>query len=106
MGGLLSISGYYMASYVTKEFALRHGKAYPPNFLNRIKRRDLRLLGISVGAVLGVAFEAMVGLGVLSHLCVVGILVRGWRQGSRFRPAVPPRHVPLGLKKAPSSAVI
>ena len=106
MGGLLSISGYYMASYVTKEFALRHGKAYPPNFLNRIKRRDLRLLGISVGAVLGIAFEAMVGLGVLSHLCVVGILVRGWRQGSRFRAAVPPRHVPLGLKKAPGSAVI
>ncbi len=105
MGGLLSISGYYMASYVTKEFALRHGKAYPPNFLNRIKRRDLRLLGISVGAVLGIAFEAMVGLGVLSHLCVVGILVRGWRQGSRFRPAVLHRRA-LGQKKAPGAAVI
>jgi len=87
MAGLGSISGFLMASYVTKEFALRHGRAYPSGFLNRIKRRDLRLLGISVGAVLGLAFEAMVALGVLSHLCVVGILIRGWRQGGRPEPA-------------------
>ncbi len=105
MGGLLSISGYYMASYVTKEFALRHGKAYPPNFLNRIKRRDLRLLGISVGAALGVAFEAMVGLGVLSHLCVVAILVQGWRRRSPYAPAVSPKPA-LDLEKAPGSAVV
>ena len=102
MGGLLSISGYYMASYVTKEFALRHGKAYPPNFLNRIKRRDLRLLGISAGAVLGIAFEAMVGLGVLSHLCVVGILVQGWRQRNPYAPALSPKRA-LDLEKAPPS---
>lgn len=68
-----------MASYVTKEYALRHGKPYPPDFLNRIKRRDLRLLGIAVGAVLGVAFQTMVALGVLSHVCVAGILAHGWR---------------------------
>ena len=79
MGGILSLSGFFMASYVTKEYALRHGKPYPPDFLNRIKRRDLRLLGIAVGAVLGVAFQAMVALGVLSHVCVAGILARGWR---------------------------
>jgi CDP-L-myo-inositol myo-inositolphosphotransferase len=105
MGGLLSISGYYMASYVTKEFALRHGKAYPPNFLNRIKRRDLRLLGISVGAVMGIAFEAMVGLGVLSHLCVMAILVQGWRQRSPYAPAVSPKRA-LDLEKAPGPAVV
>ena len=84
-GGFLSLSGYFMAGYVTKEYALRHGKAYPPDFLNRIKRRDLRLLGIAVGAALGVAFQAMVALGVLSHLCVAGILARGWRQGGPGR---------------------
>jgi len=106
MGGLFSISGYYMASYVTKEFALRHGKAYPPNFLNRIKRRDLRLLGISVGAVIGIAFEAMVGLGVLSHLCVVAILVQGWRQRSPYAPAVSPKRRALDLEKTPGPAVV
>ena len=105
LGGLVSISGYLMGSYATKEFALRHGKAYPPDFLNRIKRRDLRLLGISVGAVMGFAFEAMVGLGVLSHLCVVGIMVRGWRQEGPLRPTVSPRRA-LYLKKAADSAVV
>ena len=106
MGGLLSLSGYYMASYVTKEFALRHGKAYPPNFLNRIKRRDLRLLGISVGAVMGIAFEAMVSLGVLSHLCVVAILVQGWRQRRPYAFAVSPKRRALDLEKAPGPAVV
>ena len=105
MGGFLSLSGYFMASYVTKEYALRHGKPYPPDFLNRIKRRDFRLLGISVGAVLGVAFQAMVALGVLSHLCVAGILARGWRQGGRFQPAASSRRA-LALEKAPGSTVV
>jgi len=105
MGGFLSLSGYFMASYVTKEYALRHGKPYPPDFLNRIKRRDLRLLGISVGAVLGVAFHAMVALGVLSHLCVAGILARGWRRGDRFQPAASSRRA-VALEKAPGSTVV
>ena len=105
MGGMLSISGFFMASYVTKEYALRYGKPYPSDFLNRIKRRDLRLLGISVGAVLGVAFQAMVALGVLSHLCVVGILARGWQQGRRLAPVTSTRRVPV-LTKVPGSAVL
>ena len=105
MGGFLSLSGFFMASYVTKEYALRHGKPYPADFLNRIKRRDLRLLGISVGAVFGVAFQAMVALGVLSHLCVAGILARGWQHGRRVRPAAPLEPTPV-LKKTPGSAVV
>ena len=105
MGGFLSLSGFFMASYVTKEYALRHGKPYPPDFLNRIKRRDLRLLGISIGAVLGVAFQTMVALGVLSHLCVAGILARGWQQGRRVRPAATVRPAPA-LEKAPGQAVV
>jgi len=105
MGGFLSLSGFFMASYVTKEYALRHGKPYPPDFLNRIKRRDLRLLGISAGAVFGVAFQTMVALGVLSHLCVAGILARGWQQGRHRPPGTLTRRAPV-LKKAPGSAVV
>lgn len=105
MGGIFSISGFFMASYVTKEYALRYGKPYPSDFLNRIKRRDLRLLGISVGAVLGVAFQAMVALGVLSHLCVAGILARGWQQGRRAQPAPSLGPAPV-LEKAPDSVVL
>jgi CDP-L-myo-inositol myo-inositolphosphotransferase len=77
--GLFALSGFLLASYVTKEFALRHGSEYPNDRLNRLKRRDLRLFGLFCGALLGEAFTALVLLGLLSHACVLGILYRGWR---------------------------
>jgi hypothetical protein len=81
--------GALFASYVTKEFALRHGREYPNDVLNRLRRRDLRLFGIGCGALLGVGFEAMVLLGVVSHLCAAGMLLRAWRRQGPFgyRPA-------------------
>jgi phosphatidylglycerophosphate synthase len=36
LGGLVFISGYLMGSYATKEFAMRYGKAYPPDFLTAL----------------------------------------------------------------------
>jgi CDP-L-myo-inositol myo-inositolphosphotransferase len=88
-GGLVSATGFLLASYVIKEFAVRHGRAYPNDFFNRLRRRDLRLFGIFCGALVGQAFYAMVALGVLSHLCAVGMLLRGWRRGGPYlyRPA-------------------
>ncbi len=84
LGGSLAVTGFLLASYVTKEFALRHGREYPNDVLNRLRRRDLRLFGISVGALLGVAFEAMVVLGLISHLCAAGMLVRAARRQGPF----------------------
>jgi len=81
LGGLFALSGFLLASYVTKEFALRHGSAYPNDWINRLKRRDLRLLGVCCGGLIDQAFAALVALGALSHACVAGILVRGWRTG-------------------------
>ncbi len=78
----MALAGFILASYTTKEYAIRHERSYPNDVLNRLKRRDLRLLGICVGAVVGVPFAAMVALGLLSHACVFGILIRGWRLGS------------------------
>jgi CDP-L-myo-inositol myo-inositolphosphotransferase len=80
VGGFVAATGFLLASYVTKEFALRHAREYPNDVLNRLRRRDLRLFGIFCGALVGHEFAAMVGLGVLSHLCAVGILLRGWRR--------------------------
>jgi phosphatidylglycerophosphate synthase len=79
IGAVVAISGFLLASYVTKEFALRHGEDYPNDRLSRLKRRDLRLFGIFLGALAGRPFEALVLVGALSHACVVGILYRGWR---------------------------
>ncbi len=77
--GFLTACGFILASYVTKEFAIRHGRPYPNDILNRLKRRDLRLLLICLGAVVGRPFEALVLAGAVSHACVIGVLIKGWR---------------------------
>jgi CDP-L-myo-inositol myo-inositolphosphotransferase len=76
--GFLAAFGFILASYVTKEFAIRTRRPYPNDLLNRLKRRDLRILLICLGAVVGRPFEALVLAGLLSHLCVVGVLIKGW----------------------------
>ena len=76
--GFLTACGFILASYVTKEFAIRHERPYPNDILNRLKRRDLRLLLICFGAVVGRPFEALVLTGTISHACVIGILFKGW----------------------------
>ena len=80
--GMVAATGFILVSYVTKEFKLRHQSDYPHDFLDRVKHRDLRVLVIAAGAVLGLAFEALWVVGVLSHAVVAGIMVRGWRYGS------------------------
>lgn len=80
ISGMLSASGFILASYITKEYQLRFGRPYPNNLVNRIKRRDLRVFAIALGAVAGYPFEALLGVGILSHLCVFIILILGRRK--------------------------
>jgi hypothetical protein len=77
---MVAVSGFILVSYVTKEFTLRHESAYPNDLLDRVKHRDLRLLVLSVGAVTGFPFQALVLAGVFSHALVVSIMLRGWRR--------------------------
>ena len=89
LGGLAASTGFLLASYSTKEFALTHGVPYPNNVLNRLKRRDLRLLVMCCGGVVGYPYHAMVVMGLVTHALVVGILVNGWRLRSGYaRPAL------------------
>jgi len=83
IGGVAAATGFILASYVTKEFELRHGRPYPNDFLAKLKKRDLRLFTISIGGVLGSPYLAAVGVGVVSHLCILGILSRGWKEGKQ-----------------------
>ena len=76
--GFLAAFGFVLGSYVTKEFAIRHDRPYPNDVFNRLKRRDLRILLICFGAVVGRPFEALLLAGVLCHTCVIGILIKGW----------------------------
>ncbi|MFQ5720283.1 MAG: CDP-alcohol phosphatidyltransferase family protein [Acidobacteriota bacterium] len=86
IGGMMALAGFILASYTTKEYAIRHASAYPSDVLDRLKRRDLRLLGICVGAVVGHPYAALLVLGLLSHACVLGILRRGWKLSARHAP--------------------
>jgi CDP-L-myo-inositol myo-inositolphosphotransferase len=85
--GLVAVTSFVLASYVTKEYELRFGKAYPNNHLNRLKRRDLRVLVIAVGALVGWPFPALVVLGALTHLLVLLIMIDTWRRAER--PLIP-----------------
>ncbi len=77
--GIVAATGFILASYVTKEFDQRHSLAYPNDLLNRIKHRDLRLLVISAGALVGFPYQALILVGLVSHAAVAGIMLRGWR---------------------------
>ena len=109
LGGLAASTGFLLASYATKEFALTHGVPYPDNVLNRLKRRDLRLLVMCCGGLAGYPFYAMLVMGLLTHGLIVGILVNGWRfRSPDARPALVPRFrwaVSSSLAVSPSQTV-
>ncbi len=77
VAGCASAVGFLMTSYVTKEYQIRFGKPYPNTFVARLKRRDLRILIVAIGAVTGRPFEALLVAGLLSNLSVLWILVVG-----------------------------
>ena len=83
--GCFSATGFVLASYVTKEYQIRFGRPYPITLIARLKRRDLRILIVAVGAIAGYPFEALLGAGLLSHVAVLQILFTGWPPNTRSR---------------------
>ena len=80
--GFAATASFVMASYVTKEFQIQFHRPYPEFLVNKLKRRDLRILVIAVGAVIGQPLVALLVIGALTHLAVFQILVSGWRATS------------------------
>jgi CDP-L-myo-inositol myo-inositolphosphotransferase len=76
--GFAATASFLMASYVTKEFQIRFHRPYPNSIVNKLKRRDLRILAIALGAVTGQPFVALLAVGSLTHLAVFQILASGW----------------------------
>lgn len=103
--GWLAVSSFVLASYVTKEYQLCFGRRYPNNALNRIKRRDLRVLCLAIGAVLGAPFEALLVVGALTHVVVLAIMVQGWRSAHVPEGRITPPPVRRGAAQ-PSSATL
>ncbi len=91
--GFAATASFLMASYVTKEFQIRFRRPYPNGLVNKLKRRDLRILVIAVGAVMGHPFVALLAIGSLTHLAVFQILVSGWQTTHVLHPL----HAPIAL---------
>lgn len=89
--GFAATASFIMASYVTKEFQIRFRRPYPNSLVNKLKRRDLRILVIAVGAVMGHPFVALLAIGSLTHLAVFQILVSGWHTTLRPSRVLTPR---------------
>ena len=112
LGGFAAMTSFLLASYATKEFALRSGTSYPNDWLARLKHRDLRVFVIFCGGLIGYPFHAMVAVGVLTHVLIVGILCKGWAL-QRTTPGqvlaastdVRPALAPAGGIEAPSDTV-
>ncbi len=78
LGGMMAVAAFVLASYVTKEFQIRFGVSYPNDWLNRLKRRDLRIFLVFIGALAGRAYEALLAAGGLTHFLILGIILKGW----------------------------
>ena len=66
-GGMAALTGFLLTSYTKKEYALRYGKSFPKGIWMRLIKRDLRLFGLFLGAVLGYPYFALLFLGLFSH---------------------------------------
>ena len=87
--GFAATASFLMASYVTKEFQLQFRRPYPNNLINKLKRRDLRILVIAAGAVMGHPLLALLAIGSLTHLAVFQILVSGRHTTLAPHPSAP-----------------
>ena len=74
--GFIATTSFLMSSYVSKEFQVRFHRPYPNNFITKLKRRDLRILVIAIGAIIGQPFVALLAIGALTHLAVLQIIIK------------------------------
>ena len=88
--GFAATASFLTASYVTKEFQIRFQHPYPNNLVNKLKRRDLRILVIAVGATLGHPFVALLAIGSITHLAVFQILASAWHTTLALHPLPAP----------------
>ncbi|HUT87340.1 MAG TPA: NTP transferase domain-containing protein [Candidatus Heimdallarchaeota archaeon] len=67
-GGMIALTGFLLTSYTKKEYALRYRKSIPRGIWMRLIKRDLRLFGLFLGAILGYPYFALLVLGLFSHI--------------------------------------
>jgi CDP-L-myo-inositol myo-inositolphosphotransferase len=81
IGGIIAMSGLFLAGYTKKEHQLRYKKPLPNTGWAKLVKRDLRLFMLFIGAVAGQPYYALLAMGLLSHIGVW----RLFREGLRLR---------------------
>ncbi len=84
--GIAAMSGFVLASYTAKEYALRHTHKLPGGLLGKLAKRDLRLFAFFVGALFNRPFEALALIGFISHLSVVWSFVTAYLRKKQKTP--------------------
>jgi hypothetical protein len=79
LGSILAAIGFVLTSYTKKEYILRYQQTLPNGLVSKLLKRDIRLFALFIGALLNRPFEALVLMGLLSHLGI------GWTFLSAYR---------------------
>jgi CDP-L-myo-inositol myo-inositolphosphotransferase len=80
LGAIFALTGFVMASYVKKEFEIRYQSKPPGGLLGKLIKRDLRIFAIMLGAIVNLPYEIMLSVGLLSHVGIGWVLLKGHRQ--------------------------
>ena len=80
LGAIFALTGFIMASYVKKEFVIRYQSKPPGGLFGKLIKRDLRIIAIMLGAIVNLPYEIMLSAGLLSHVGIGLILLKGHRQ--------------------------
>jgi CDP-L-myo-inositol myo-inositolphosphotransferase len=103
LGGAVALSGFVLASYTKKEYALRYGRRLPGSLVETILKRDVRLFTLFLGALLNRPFEAMVLMGILSHLGIGWLLLTADRKQRKLHETE--KHPAQGLGRPKREAI-
>ncbi|MEE9456557.1 MAG: NTP transferase domain-containing protein [bacterium] len=80
LAGAVALTGFVLASYTKKEYALRFRLQPPGGVLSNLAKRDVRLFAIFLGALVNRPFEVMVLVGLLSHTIIGWLFFAVYRQ--------------------------
>jgi len=69
LGGIFALTGFLLASYTKKEYAIRYGEGFPNKGVwAKLIKRDLRIFMVLLGAILGYPYFFLLAIGAVSHL--------------------------------------
>jgi 1L-myo-inositol 1-phosphate cytidylyltransferase / CDP-L-myo-inositol myo-inositolphosphotransferase len=80
LGAIFALTGFIMASYTKKEFVIRYQSKPPSGLFGKLIKRDLRIFAIMLGATVNLHYEIMLLVGLLSHVGIGWILLKGHRR--------------------------